>query len=330
MSTRPRIRNHDIRHEFERIKTLDAGHGKGPGALNGGIYVVRRKYDQLKLVEKVIPSKEIAYSTLTQELVMLRAVEHPNITKYIDAFLSLKVNSPQASLYMELCEYGSLDDLVDRYLVRRTVERGVRLPESFLWHTFHSLIKAIAYLHWGLSPRSRERPEPHSSPHIILHRDIKPANIFLRRADRGGIYPSVVLGDFGIAIQKGDPLWDADGACGTFAWQPPEVPLHDTLGRGDVWSVGAVVLSLCYLDIYPLPPPPRGVRNTDWDMDPAARAPELPLPRHYSSVLTYALDKAMTLRRRDRPTSHALFFRMKDWYTASTSRFEDMPSWAFK
>jgi hypothetical protein len=39
----PVIARRSIRHQFDRIKTLDDGNGGGNGALNGGVYVVRSK-----------------------------------------------------------------------------------------------------------------------------------------------------------------------------------------------------------------------------------------------------------------------------------------------
>jgi serine/threonine protein kinase len=35
-------------------------------------------------------------------------------------------------------------------------------------------------------------------------------------------------------------------------WQPPEVPLPDARGRGDVWSIGAVVHVMCHDGVGPV------------------------------------------------------------------------------
>ncbi|KAI9783620.1 MAG: hypothetical protein M1816_001211 [Peltula sp. TS41687] len=340
---RPKIHRRDIRGDFERIKTLDEGAGgAGPGALNGGVYVVKRKADGVRCVEKRIPTSEVHVdSILTRELVTLRSLEHPNITQYVDAFISLQSTPPAAALYMEYCDLGSLEDMVEKYRQQRRQQQhagnnnnnnhssrsGLPIPESFIWHAFHCLLKALAYMHSGIADvNSFCLPVP--GWQTVLHRDIKPANVFVKTADRGGRYPSIVLGDFGIATRQGDVEWGEMQVCGTFAWQPPELPEHDLQGKGDVWAVGAVVQSMCRLDEGPVGNPPPGVSVDAWERDPRARRPKT-AGSTYSAQLNEALALALKRKKFERPTAATLLLELKDLFRESKTTFASLPGWVF-
>jgi serine/threonine protein kinase len=200
------------------------------------------------------------------------------------------------------------------------------LPEEFLWHVFMSLVQALVYLRTGSTDPYDIRPVPGWVP--ILHRDIKPANVFLRPASVATAstsrsskvqQPVVALGDFGLA----EPVYTTyiDGMrhqysatpplkniVGTPLWQPPELPLHEANGRGDVWAVGAVMHALCRLDMGPvsLDDAPPGVAPKRWICDPDARRPRRAGPR-YSPELNMALAAALTLDVQLRPDACALW-----------------------
>lgn len=321
----PRIHKRNLRDEFEVIKTLDAGDGHGPGALNGGIHVVRRKADGLVCVEKRIAPPEIVTGTLLSELIVLRGTDHRNITRYIDAFICLNSQPPAASLYMEYCQLGSIDDLIHRYR-QKSHQHRYFIPEPFIWHTFHSLLKALTYLKCGAPDAKNLIPQENWVPSI--HRDIKPANIFIRHADMGGMYPAVVLGDFGLAISKGHHEWGKKSACGTFWWQPPEIPEHDIQGRGDVWAVGAVIHAMCRLDNGPMDEPPPHVNSRQWEMNPRARKSR-GAGSHYSPALNQALSMALTLNKRERPDAVAMTLELRDLFPQAPKEFKELPDWAF-
>lgn len=306
------------------VKTLDPGQGNGPGALNGGVYVVRRRTDGLKCVEKRLPPDKIRDGYLIQELIKLRALEHPNIVQYIDGFVCMRSDPPAAALYMEYCDLGSLADVIDRYRARP--DRPY-MPEAFIWHAFHCMLKALAYLHHGIVDVKEFAQVDNWL--TVLHRDLKPQNVFVRMAESGARYPKVVLGDFGIAMREDDPEWGmADDLCGSMAWQPPEVPHHDREGRGDVWSVGAMIQSMCRLDDGPVGRPPPGISMDDWVAHPKARRPKT-AGSHYSKQLNTVLTAALTLKRRHRPTAVVLLLELKELFQEVLPKWKQLPDWVF-
>ncbi|KAF2660792.1 kinase-like protein [Lophiostoma macrostomum CBS 122681] len=137
-----------------------------------------------------------------REIQILRRLEHPNIVAYRDSHVAEHLDETPW-LCMEFCQYGTLDQLLSRY-----VDTDTRIPEAFLWHVFASLASAIQYCHFG--------PESHASGHsswdMVVHRDITLRNIFLGAASDPACsnsghtnrYPSIKLGDFGCAVPRSD------------------------------------------------------------------------------------------------------------------------------
>ena len=105
-----------------------------------------------------------------------------------------------ASVYVEFCDRGSLDDLINAY--QKDSSKAL-VPERFIWHAFLTLCDGLAYLQGGRSYINTEdyRPVPTWTP--ILHRDLKPDNILLRSRDTLGSkkYFYCVISDFGLACE---------------------------------------------------------------------------------------------------------------------------------
>ena len=240
---RPAIPRPDIAYEclesrYARIKTL---HG---GALNEGVYLVKRKKEGKLLVQKKIH----ASPNLVREIELLRELEHPNIVKYVDAFVVENTTPMQASLYTEYCDLGSLQSLIETYRLRNRKnpnKASSHIPEAFIWHAFVSLAYSLQYIQFGMLPGDDPTPNTPEDWPLILHQDIKNGNVFLKsRGPRD--YPAVILGDFGLAMRHGDKDWDDETSFrGTACWQGPELPIHSA--RGDVYSLGLVILALCHL-----------------------------------------------------------------------------------
>lgn len=318
---------------FRRLKTLDdgnSGHSGVSGNMNDGVFLVERIKDGLICVQKRLPTRN---EPIYPEIRILQRLVHPSICKYIDASISDDDPPPlRASLYMEYCDLGSLELLLQKYRKRnRWHHTRSYIPEAFIWKVFLELCSALQYLHHGIEA---EEPSPPKDPpewRRVLHRDIKPANVFLK----SGLdleYPTVVLGDFGVATKYGLKGWnDTSTVVGTPVWQPPEIPEHTA--RGDVWALGAVVQALCRLDHGPVRSPPLGVNEEIWWISPEARRPRS-AGVHYSVQLNRALKSALTMEKTERPFAHELYATLEKRLARARRNEgvvdEPFPYWAFE
>ena len=194
------------------------------------------------------------------EIGILRDIlgDHPRIVRLHDAIM----HTQRIQLYFDYYPGGDLFKVIARYY-----EVDLDIPESFIWHCFLQLSEALAYIHHGYDLRRVNALPPASEWRSIIHGDIKPENIFLGppTPDSHG-YPSLVLGDFGLATTKERPV------CGTWMWQPPELPM--TSMKADVWALGAVIHALALEGQAPLGPRPEGMKYHDYYRWPAAREPK--------------------------------------------------------
>ncbi|KAL8697200.1 MAG: hypothetical protein Q9224_002432 [Gallowayella concinna] len=274
---RPKISNEDLKDKYITIRKLV----EGVGALNEGISLVRDKKTGRKYVQKHIdPNSKI----LLRELLLLQVLDHPNIVRYVDAFIDKSVwFYHTASLYLQYCNLKTAQDVLNKYHkynLGKSDKHRRYVPEKFIWHIFRSLASALQYLHFGIQPDDKRSPDEIDTlikdrhqyfrevwP-MILHRDIKPDNIFFRKiypekvwkTEYRKIYgiiprhkktwsfearlPRVILADFGIALQYNEPDWNVDRE---FIGTYKWMPPELPLhtAQGDVWAVGAVILALC-------------------------------------------------------------------------------------
>lgn len=281
---RVKISKESSEHLYTVEKTLDPGRGRGQGAQNKGVYLVKNKSTGKRCVLKKIPAN---YEELRREILFLQVLDHPNIVGFVDAFITERSFFNKVGLFTEYCEFGTVQDLIMRYLShnkrhtqqqqqqqqqKKQQQQQQLIPESFIWHVLHSLTSALQYVHHGILHSDHRDPPVPSEPGgwpLILHRDIKASNIFFQaspgldardfsyphwpfnsettplRTERPSAYPRVVLADFGCATQQGEPDFCHKNLVGTPHWLPPELP--EITALGEIWAIGAVSLSLCRL-----------------------------------------------------------------------------------
>lgn len=195
-----------LKHKYKVIKKLT-----NDGALNEGIWKVEKLEGQR--AGKLCVLKKIGFSReegrlLLREIEILHALKHPNIVGFIEACIP-RGGDGIAELYLEYCDRGSLQDLLNTYIEYNKDHHWpdrpwAYIPEGFIWHVFRSLASALAYLHDGVrhddmdDPPRRDKEWPY-----ILHRDIKPDNILLKSKPTSSDtlpqrsnYPTVILADF--------------------------------------------------------------------------------------------------------------------------------------
>ncbi|KAI9866057.1 MAG: G2-specific serine/threonine protein kinase, partial [Pleopsidium flavum] len=268
---------------WDQVDAYERVHSIGEGG-QGSCVLFRRSRDKKLMVRKTITRPKLSQG-IPLEIRILRDIlpTHRRIANLYHAF-TFELHT---ELYLEYCDAGDLHDLIDEYAFHNTT-----IPESFLWHVFIQLAEALAFIHYGWSIEDTQSCTTGSRPawNRVIHRDIKPANIFMIFRTRHRFqtsYPDIKLGDFGLAAVTTDASHTADSYCGTYAWQPPELP--EATAKGDVWSLGAIVHALAHQGSPPLadiPPfwPRTRTHEERWDMHPDAREPQL-INDTYSAAL---------------------------------------------
>ncbi|KAI9699812.1 MAG: hypothetical protein M1836_002847 [Candelina mexicana] len=125
----------------------------------------------------------------------------------------------------EFAEHGDL------YKIRDFYEKyGLKIPEPFIWHVFHSMALALSYCHLGHADTT-----PIISPdwEEILHADLKEDNILmLPPTSTKPYYPHLKLADFGLSFTVPNQVirtfkstrWHQYGTPG---YQAPEITMHN-------------------------------------------------------------------------------------------------------
>ncbi|MCJ1245253.1 hypothetical protein MMC30_002456 [Trapelia coarctata] len=301
---RPRPTDHNLDHEFEIIKPLVVNEGN----FNAGIYKVRCIHNGQICVEKRFKERDIRDDRALNEVRLVRACQHRNINEYVHAFCEESRHGICASIYMDFCDLGSLNDTLEKH---HKEHRGI--GEAFVWSAFKDLANAIGYMQFGIHDTVHGgHRDPHWHP--IIHRDIAPRNVFLKSSSEQR-YPRVILGDFGCGdfvelIKPERPRFDP-------YWAPPEAPHFGA--TSDVWSMGAVIQAMVRLD------------------GPAERYGTLANGRHhrgagngYSAQLNKALAYAMAEDPRGRLGIRELAPRLRAWEKEAEAVDYEMEEWEFE
>ena len=151
------------------------------------------------------------------EILMLKQLHHPNITKYIESF------EEAGKLYIVM-EYANGGDLFTKVQERKKARRLFTEDEVMFYFT--QICLAVFHMH----------------EHKMLHRDIKTQNIFL---NKDGV---VKLGDFGISTVLRYTAEMRQTQCGTPYYFSPELCRNQAYNdRSDVWALGCVLYEMCTL-----------------------------------------------------------------------------------
>ena len=255
------------RSRFDEVESYkEVGH-VGSGGFGNCLLLQKKSNMTLRVCKIQRRSKRVSQSI---EVGILRDIlyDHPRIIRLHEAIMH--ANTMQ--LYFDYYPGGDLYGVMAHYF-----DICEPVPESFLWHCLLQISEGLAFIHHGYDRRQLCGPPPSSEWQPIIHGDIKPENIFLGppTPDSHG-YPSLVLGDFGLATIHEVPV------AGTWMWQPPELPI--TSGKADVWALGAIIHSMAHDGDGPLRQCPPWMAPNNFFRWPEARAP-MPLPGHFSAEL---------------------------------------------
>lgn len=188
---RPVAREH-IAGEFEELDDKPLHRGCVQGTKDG-----RKNFRKMSC-----PDTESA----DNEIVILRALDYPNIVKYIHAVIPPKDESfdniregrtifdpagPTPVLYMEFC-------VLQR--PARLGPDGYVLPEAFIWNILRGVAGAFNYAHNGplTIPKGYDNfGGEMEADQTVVHQDLHHSNFLFKRAESANTYPIVVLGDWG-------------------------------------------------------------------------------------------------------------------------------------
>ncbi len=173
---------------------------------------------------------------LQREAEVLRAVSHPGVVRFVDAF---EVDEPDSGPgFVVVTAFVAGETLLEQ------IQRGRRFTATQARGLLRALLETLDHLH-SLSPR-------------VIHRDIKPANVILEPDD----HP--VLVDFGAvrAPAGGDAVPTAVGTAGYMA---PEQALGVADPRADLHGLGATLVH-AFTHVHPSELPREGLRPVLGDL----------------------------------------------------------------
>ncbi|MCJ1291247.1 hypothetical protein MMC34_002790 [Xylographa carneopallida] len=244
-ASRPGVAEWPLTKRFVIIKQVSVD----AGSYNAGIFKVKDLERGNICIEKKFKPNDIARGIFDNEAHILRRLYHPNVVEYIHAFVADTGSRPSASIYMGLCDLGSLNDLMERY-----ARQGRGFCEEFVWSVFLEMADALGYIQYGIREvtRGTERRNPNWA--MIVHNDIYPRNVCLKKRETG--WPRLVLADFGVGgeIPVGQAGWEEGIGQGhhTFGAHlriPPEATVLDGPDWGaqsDNYLLGAMISQMCY------------------------------------------------------------------------------------
>ncbi|KAI9751676.1 MAG: hypothetical protein M1815_000978 [Lichina confinis] len=291
--------------KFAVVKDLRSGlTTHDAGGRNTGVYLVRRRRDGKLCVRKdMTAANESLLAVARTEIDITRSLDHPNVIEYVAGFSGSTPRSA-AALYTGFCDLGTF-----AAVSRMHRECTQYFPEAFIRHLLYQITAGLAYLHDGVdaSQFGTTKITKAVSWKPIVHSDLKAQNIFL--ASGKGVYPRLMIADFGCAVREGDARYHGDGPGGSITIWPPEWPL--VTEASDIWSIAAVVQNSCRFDGGPMLRFPPNIRPTDWVQKAEAFRPRS-TGRMYSKELGDLVGWCQEMDPTQRPTAQDLGLIMKN------------------
>jgi eukaryotic-like serine/threonine-protein kinase len=204
----------------------------------GAVYLAEQEQTRQQVAIKLMlphaAASTLKINMFLREIACLRALNHPNVVKFIEVGYSEDV----FFLVMEYCNGGTLEDLVQQ--LRRPLTVYEALP------IIDQILDGLAYSHRVPLPMQKPDGEM-DTMYGIVHRDLKPSNFFIHNTDSRQI---VKVGDYGLAkcfdmaglsgqtvtgSNAGTPVFMCRQQLLNYKYSKPEV---------DIWAVAATLYYL--------------------------------------------------------------------------------------
>ncbi|XP_037366629.1 myosin-IIIa isoform X2 [Talpa occidentalis] len=250
----------------------------GKGTYGKVFKVLNKKNGQKAAVKILDPIHDIDEEIEAEYNILKALSDHPNVVKFYGMYFKKdKVNGDKLWLVLELCNGGSVTELVKGFL-----KTGKRMSEPIIAYILREALMGLQHLHNNKT----------------IHRDVKGNNILL--TNEGG----VKLVDFGVSAQLTSTWHRRNTSVGTPFWMAPEViaceqQLDTTYdARCDTWSLGITAIELGdgdppLADLHPM----RALFKIPRNPPPKLRQPEI-----WSAEFNDFISRCLTKDYEKRPT----------------------------
>jgi len=212
--------------KYVTVKSFEAGEEGECSVIRskstGGLFAVKHTRAVVQPKPTHTPQSGLRVPLPSEARMLLRAPNHRNIIRFLHVQPSTSPN--RHLIYLEYCSGG---DLLEQ--LRTWRDEKLKTPPIFTLHVLISLSRALAFIHHGLQPVSRQKYTYRANHQALIHGDIKPDNIFLRWPATDCGMPDIVLADFGMAQIASE----SRGITGTPGYDSPEVRAVAKLRKDD-------------------------------------------------------------------------------------------------
>ena len=201
----------DAEHDYKKLQILGEGTFSTVYEAQNRITDIMRA---MKIIKRQKHSSEQEKIEITNEINILKTMDHPNIVKIFEFYS----NKDSYSIIMEYCRGGQLVSEIKNY---------GPFDEKYTAYVMYQIFSAINYCH----------------SMNIIHRDLKPENILIVSKNKSNNYPNIKIGDFGMSkVVEKNAIQNL--VVGTIYYVAPEVIKKKYNEKCDIWSCGVIMYVL--------------------------------------------------------------------------------------
>ena len=198
----------DAEHDYKKLQILGEGTFSTVYEAQNRITDIMRA---MKIIKRQKHSSEQEKIEITNEINILKTMDHPNIVKIFEFYS----NKDSYSIIMEYCRGGQLVSEIKSY---------GPFDEKYTAYVMYQIFSAINYCH----------------SMNIIHRDLKPENILIVSKNKSNNYPNIKIGDFGMSkVVEKNAIQNL--VVGTIYYVAPEVIKKKYNEKSDIWSCGVII-----------------------------------------------------------------------------------------